>query len=243
MDSVKVMLLHEEELVRKGLRASLIRADGVEVASEVGDRDQALNKAQQVLPDVILTTSELPLRTGIEIAQVLRERSVPSAVVVLGPLSQQMAADLDAGAIGDAQLDSLAKELANAIRQVPARGFMALASIWEADSESTTDAPQTASTEIELVLAGPVSPVAVIGLSKWLWDVAKVDVKETMVAYLEGVLIRFTLPVSFDLPEAIANLPEVAEVIEEPYEGEGRDDSLDERNVGGKRYRLFTMSE
>ena len=65
---------------------------------------------------MILTTSELPLRTGIEIPQVLRERSVPSAVVVLGPLSQQMPADLDVVAIVDAQLDSLAEELANAMR-------------------------------------------------------------------------------------------------------------------------------
>ncbi len=65
--NIRVMIVDDHEIVRRGIAEIVDRADGLEVVAEAGTVADALRRADLVLPDVILIDLQLPDGTGIDI--------------------------------------------------------------------------------------------------------------------------------------------------------------------------------
>jgi len=63
---IRVLLVDDHAVVRKGLRALLDREPSIEVVGEAEHGEQAVRAADRVRPDVVLMDLEMPGLNGIE---------------------------------------------------------------------------------------------------------------------------------------------------------------------------------
>jgi len=100
--SVRVMVVDDHTLFRRGLKA-LLEADGrFEVVAEAGDAGEAQRRAARVQPEIILLDNHLPGVRGVDALPGLLE-AVPGARVLMLTVSEDesdLAAALRAGACG-----------------------------------------------------------------------------------------------------------------------------------------------
>lgn len=99
---MRVMIVDDHEIVREGLRASLSRAEGVEVVGEAASGKEALRRVRQTLPDIALIDLRLPDMRGEELTRELTRDFPSTAVIILSTyLSEEtVRGALEAGAAG-----------------------------------------------------------------------------------------------------------------------------------------------
>jgi two-component system nitrate/nitrite response regulator NarL len=119
---VRVLLVDDHTLFRRGLAALLARRPGISVVGDAADTGQALRLAQALQPDVILLDNHLPGVSGIDALPCLRA-ACPGARVMMLTVSEDeddLVRALRAGA--DAYLLKTADgdDLADAVRRVAA---------------------------------------------------------------------------------------------------------------------------
>lgn len=123
--TVKVILLDDEELVRKGIRMILDAERDIEVVAEGDDGSVALELVAGHRPDVVLTDIQMPRVDGLEVARRLAALPGPEApavaVLTTFDVDEYVYAALQHGAAGFLLKDSSPRELADAVR-VLARG-------------------------------------------------------------------------------------------------------------------------
>jgi two-component system, NarL family, response regulator LiaR len=116
---IRVLLVDDHAVVRKGLRALLDREAGIEVAGEAEDGEQALRAADRLRPDVILMDLEMPGLGGIDATRRISEVHPDSKVVVLTSHSSEedVFPALKAGALGYLLKHSAPEDVLQAIHQ------------------------------------------------------------------------------------------------------------------------------
>ncbi len=120
---VRVMVVDDHRLFRRGLVALLALDKGVQVVGEAGDAGEAVLRARELQPEIILLDLDLPGASGIQALPGLRE-ACPGARVLMLTVSedaQDMQAALRAGASGYLLKTMEGDELSLAIRRA-ARG-------------------------------------------------------------------------------------------------------------------------
>jgi DNA-binding NarL/FixJ family response regulator len=114
---VRLLLADDHEIVRKGLRALLEAEPGWQVAAEAADGRDAVEKAQQVKPDIAILDISMPYLNGLEATrQIVRDISQTKVLVLTmhdsDPLIQQV---LEAGARGYLLKSDAARDLVPAV--------------------------------------------------------------------------------------------------------------------------------
>lgn len=66
MDTLRLLVVDDHEIVRKGLRAVLEKQPGWEVVAEAKDGREAIEKARQARPDVTILDISMPSLNGLE---------------------------------------------------------------------------------------------------------------------------------------------------------------------------------
>ena len=66
MDTIKLMLVDDHDVVRTGLRSFLETQPGVKVVAEAKNGQQALEKAKEAQPDIVLMDISMPDMDGME---------------------------------------------------------------------------------------------------------------------------------------------------------------------------------
>jgi two-component system response regulator DevR len=124
--TVRVFLVDDHEVVRRGVAEVLEDDPGITVAGEAGSCSEALARVPAVRPDVVLIDMRLPDGDGAELCRSLRERLPAVRCLVLTSYSEQDALDaaIDAGAAGFLLKQVRGPALVSAVRTVAAGGTM-----------------------------------------------------------------------------------------------------------------------
>ncbi|HEV7426018.1 MAG TPA: response regulator transcription factor [Thermoanaerobaculia bacterium] len=121
---IRVVIAEDQAMVLGALSALLEIESDIEVVARARSGDEALDLVRTHRPDVLLTDIEMPGKTGLEVAQLVRDEHLPARVVILTTFARggYLRRALEAGAAGYLLKDSPAEQLANAIRRVHAGG-------------------------------------------------------------------------------------------------------------------------
>jgi DNA-binding NarL/FixJ family response regulator len=87
--TTRVLLAEDSEIVRKGIRKLLNKAQDIEVIAEAKDGVEALRLTRELAPDVLLLDVEMPLLNGIEVARQLNKSESPPRILVLSAYDDQ----------------------------------------------------------------------------------------------------------------------------------------------------------
>jgi len=117
---VRVMLVDDDELMRKGLSAVLSSDDRVEVVEEASDGRQAIQRARHARPDVVLMDVRMPELDGIAATRELLAERPDARVLILTTFETDdyIVGALRAGASGFLLKDVEPDELRSAVRVV-----------------------------------------------------------------------------------------------------------------------------
>src|SRR5213080_2265789 len=117
--AIRVLLVDDHAVLRKGMRALLEREPGLEVVGEAEDGEQAIHVADRLRPDVILMDLEMKGMGGIEATRQITTICPETRVVVLTShaAEEDVFPALKAGAIGYLLKHSNPVEVLDAIRQ------------------------------------------------------------------------------------------------------------------------------
>ncbi len=119
-DSLRVLICDDHALFRRGLTMVLESEEGIEVAAEAEDGEDAVRKAAEHAPDVVLMDVRMPKMSGIEATRAIAEL-VPTAKILMLTVSDEeedLYEAVKAGASGYLLKEISIEEVANAIRAV-----------------------------------------------------------------------------------------------------------------------------
>lgn len=117
---IRLLICDDHAVVRAGLRALIESKPDMELVGEAADGIEAVEKARELRPDVILMDLLMPRKGGVEaIGDIMRE-SPEARILVLTSFSEddQAFPAIRAGAMGYIIKDSLPEELLGAIRDI-----------------------------------------------------------------------------------------------------------------------------
>ena len=94
-----VLIVDDNEMVRRGLRCLFESEPAFNVCGEAVDGRDAIEKARQLKPDLIVLDFSMPGMNGLESARILSNMK-PSAMILLFTMHRNAVADGDARAAG-----------------------------------------------------------------------------------------------------------------------------------------------
>jgi two-component system, NarL family, response regulator LiaR len=120
MDRITVLIADDHPVVRQGLRTFLDTQEDLEVVAEACDGEEAVARAAELVPDVVLMDLVMPNLDGIEAIRRIRDASPSTRVLVLTSFieDEKVFPAVKAGAAGYLLKDVEPTELAGAIRTV-----------------------------------------------------------------------------------------------------------------------------
>jgi class 3 adenylate cyclase/CheY-like chemotaxis protein len=117
-DPIKVLLVDDYEVVRRGLRGFLELVPELEIVGEAANGREAVDAALRHEPDVVLMDLVMPGMDGPAAIAAIRERQPHVACVALTSFAEpeRIGRALEAGAVGSLMKDAEAEEVVAAVR-------------------------------------------------------------------------------------------------------------------------------
>lgn len=115
---IRVLLVDDHTMVRRGLATFLHVFDDLELAGEAANGEEAIEMCARLLPDVVLMDMVMPEMDGVAATRAIRHKFPTVQVIALTSFKEEELVQnaLEAGAIGYLLKDVSADELARAIR-------------------------------------------------------------------------------------------------------------------------------
>lgn len=86
---IRVLLVDDHQVVRRGLRTFLEIQDDIEVVGEASDGAEGVARTEELRPDVVLMDIKMPGTDGIEALRRLRELENPAKVLIVTSFTEQ----------------------------------------------------------------------------------------------------------------------------------------------------------
>lgn len=120
--TIRILLADDHHVVRQGLRMYLALDPQLEIVGEAADGEEAVARAHELKPDVILMDLLMPGMDGIAATAVIRRELPDTEVIALTSILEddKVIGAVRAGAIGYLLKDTQAHELCRAIRAAAA---------------------------------------------------------------------------------------------------------------------------
>lgn len=83
MSELRLVIVDDHPLLRKGLKDLLEAEAGIRVVGEAGNGAQGLELIETLAPDVAVLDIDMPVMDGIELARILSKRSITTALIFL----------------------------------------------------------------------------------------------------------------------------------------------------------------
>ena len=119
-EKLKILIVDDHDIVRKGLAMLVSRQKDLTVVAEAGTVAEAVEKARETAPDVVVMDIRLPDGTGIEACREIRDENSDVKVLMLTSYSDEEAVmgSIMAGASGYLLKEIRSQEIVDAIRRV-----------------------------------------------------------------------------------------------------------------------------
>jgi DNA-binding NarL/FixJ family response regulator len=127
--TVRILLVDDHPIVRQGLKTLLEGHSGWKVIGEASDGAEAVEKARDLTPDVMVLDVTMPRMNGLEACRLLRKQAPGLEIlfVTQHDSPQMMREALEAGARGYVVKSNAARDLLEAVEAVSQhRAFTAL---------------------------------------------------------------------------------------------------------------------
>ncbi|MFY4775402.1 response regulator transcription factor [Metabacillus sp. RGM 3146] len=117
---IRVIIAEDQTLLRGALGVLLGLEEDIEIAGQAADGKEALALISKLQPDVCLLDIEMPEKTGLEVAEQLRDANSACKVIILTTFARPgyFERSVNAGVSGYLLKDGPSEELAEAIRNV-----------------------------------------------------------------------------------------------------------------------------
>jgi two-component system nitrate/nitrite response regulator NarL len=117
---IKVLIADDHPVVRKGLQNCFAKQGKLKIVGEAADGDEALRKARELSPDVVLMDISMPGMNGLAVTEVLRKEAPDMKVLILSVHSNKeyIFRVIQAGAHGYVSKEAPPEELVRAIESV-----------------------------------------------------------------------------------------------------------------------------
>ncbi|NLF13924.1 MAG: response regulator transcription factor [Anaerolineaceae bacterium] len=83
MAAIRVLIVDDHVVVRRGLRSMLSGAQDVEVVGEAGNADEAMERAKEMQPDIVLLDIRMPGMDGLRVLHLLGEQLPQVKTIIL----------------------------------------------------------------------------------------------------------------------------------------------------------------
>ena len=125
-DVIRVLVVDDHPVTRRGLRDTLADMEGFEVAGQAANGVEAVTVAQETRPDVIVMDLFMPDQDGVEACREITELLPDTRVLMLTASAEEddVIRAVAAGATGFVQKFTGSDELIHAVRQVAAGNLM-----------------------------------------------------------------------------------------------------------------------
>lgn len=112
-----VLIVDDHPVFRRGL-AALLRASGIDVVGEAANAEEAVSRAAELAPDVVLMDLGLPDRHGLDATRRILDARPDARIVVVTMFDDDdtVATALAVGAIGYVVKDSAPEQIVTAVR-------------------------------------------------------------------------------------------------------------------------------
>lgn len=119
---IRILLVDDHEVVRRGLRTLLSRKGAFAVVGEAGSRAEAVREAARLQPDLVIMDVRLPDGTGAEACKQIRAQNPDIKVLMLTSFADEefLFSSIEAGAAGYLLKDIRSNDLVAAIQKVAA---------------------------------------------------------------------------------------------------------------------------
>ncbi|MGA7378032.1 MAG: response regulator transcription factor [Candidatus Sulfotelmatobacter sp.] len=117
---MRILVVDDNVLVRRGVIEILASRKNWEVCAEAQEGEEAIQKAQEFRPDVILLDISMPGMNGLEVARAIRHKFADAKILIMSqhdPASLLPSA-IQAGANGCVDKSRLATDLLSSIESV-----------------------------------------------------------------------------------------------------------------------------
>lgn len=117
---ILVQIVDDHPMVQGGLKACLSFYDDIVIVGSTDDGSDALNKAIELKPDVILMDISMPTMNGIDATEIITEQLPETKVLILSMHSNPefVKSAIQAGAVGYLLKDTTSEEIYYAIKAV-----------------------------------------------------------------------------------------------------------------------------
>ena len=120
MQKIRVLIVDDHTILRDGISALLALAADIEVIGEAENGREAIDRARQLAPDVVLMDIAMPAMDGLEATRRIHKEFPQMKVLTLTQYDdrEHLLSLLEAGAEGFISKTAASSELASAIRSV-----------------------------------------------------------------------------------------------------------------------------
>jgi DNA-binding NarL/FixJ family response regulator len=111
------LLVDDHPVVRKGINSCLARHEHLQIVGEAADGVEALKKARELMPDIVLMDIDMPEKDGLEVTELLRKELPKIKVLILSMHSntEYVMRIIQSGASGYILKEAPTEELVRAI--------------------------------------------------------------------------------------------------------------------------------
>ena len=117
--TIQLLLVDDHQVVREGLRRMIELDENLRVIGEAGNGNEAIVKAQELLPDVIIMDLKMPVMDGITATHTIKQLLPDIHILILTLYAEDFVKQaIEAGASGYLLKDSDTEQITRAIYQV-----------------------------------------------------------------------------------------------------------------------------
>ncbi|MHB1007174.1 MAG: response regulator [Chloroflexota bacterium] len=120
METIRLLIADDHPIFRQGLRGILSGEQGIDLVAEAADGNQAIEMAQQTLPDILLIDVHIVGKDGIEVARTIKTQQPRTGIIMMtaNDDEEQLFQAIKVGAAGYYLKDVQPTVLIDAIRRV-----------------------------------------------------------------------------------------------------------------------------